>query len=140
MARDAPPEVEGLALSGGEPFEQAPAVRSLVRRVRRLRPTWSVFAWTGYTVGELMAAGGAKALLLREVDVLVDGPFVQGRARPGLLWRGSANQRVQALTLRGVELLARGPGAEIAVAEWHVGTTGTYVVTGFPPPETEVRP
>ena len=88
-----------LTISGGEPFEQAPALLALLRLLRR-RLDFDVLAYSGYTVEELRAMGGAPAELLDSIDILVDGPYVED-APNTLQWRGSDNQRVHALSSRG---------------------------------------
>ena len=52
-------------------------------------------AWTGCTLEALLRAERPDwAALLRALDVLVDGPFIQARRSLALAWRGSDNQRV----------------------------------------------
>lgn len=86
--------IGGVTITGGEPFEQAPAAAELARRCRALG--LGVWVYSGYTY-EQLAAGvpdPAAAELLDAADVLVDGPFVQGLKTLGLAWRGSSNQRL----------------------------------------------
>lgn len=93
------PAVQGLSLLGGEPFLNTGVCLRVVDRLRsehgRAKDVW---CWTGYTFEELLAEVAAgqrdKELLLRELDVLVDGRFEASRKDLGLAFRGSANQRV----------------------------------------------
>ncbi|MGL5947710.1 MAG: anaerobic ribonucleoside-triphosphate reductase-activating protein [Aeromonas sp.] len=87
----------GLSLSGGDPLHPAnlTAVLALVQRVRAECPGKDIWCWTGYQLHELTAAQRAVIAL---IDVLVDGKFEQAQADPGLVWRGSANQKVHDLT------------------------------------------
>ena len=89
---------EILSLLGGEPFEPAnqPAVLDLVRRVREALPGKDVWCYTGYLFEELAAGqvGEHSRDLLAELDVLVDGPFVEVQKDLKLRFRGSANQRI----------------------------------------------
>jgi anaerobic ribonucleoside-triphosphate reductase activating protein len=92
--------VDGLTLSGGEPMAQAGPLAEMVRAARRTRAV-SVVCFTGFTLAALRRhppAPGVEALL-SEVDVLVDGPYVESR-NDGRGLRGSANQRVHHLTGR----------------------------------------
>ena len=55
----------------------------------------NVWAYTGYTYKRLLAGEVPDALaLLEQVDVLVDGPFVEVEKSYAALFRGSANQRL----------------------------------------------
>ena len=98
--------VQGLTLLGGEPFLNTGVCLPLVQRVReRFGATKDVWCWSGYTFEQLLADGGGddgsrgesdgdKVALLRELDVLVDGPFDVARRDLTLAFRGSSNQRV----------------------------------------------
>lgn len=87
----APEHIAGLTLSGGDPL--FPANRSdiavLCARVRQRLPDKTIWLYTGYAWEEI-----EDLPLLDNVDVVVDGRFVQAQADPLLHWRGSANQRV----------------------------------------------
>jgi anaerobic ribonucleoside-triphosphate reductase activating protein len=91
---DANPLLSGVTLTGGEPFEQAAALLPLAREVRRRG--LSLWAYSGYLYEQLLAGQptAAAAELLRECDVLVDGPYIEAERSLGLKWRGSANQRL----------------------------------------------
>ena len=66
-----------------------------------------MLVFSGYTLGELRAAGApAWDVLLAETDLLADGRYEHGNPSP-LRFVGSANQRLHALTERGAAL-ARG--------------------------------
>ena len=86
--------VQGVTISGGEPFEQAAACAALARQVRELG--LDVWTYSGYRY-EQLAEGipdPAARDLLDQTDVLVDGPYVQARHSYDLAWRGSCNQRL----------------------------------------------
>jgi anaerobic ribonucleoside-triphosphate reductase activating protein len=91
--------VDGLTISGGEPFAQAAALSAVVRRVRAARDI-SVMSYTGYVLEHLRRHGDtAQHRLLESLDILVDGPYLANR-HAELRWRGSANQRLHYLTDR----------------------------------------
>jgi len=67
------PLLDGVTLSGGEPFEQAESLAVLARRVHELK--LNVMTYTGYTFEEI--CGNSKGnpgweSLLNETDILVD--------------------------------------------------------------------
>ena len=100
------PDIEGLTFSGGEPMEQAAALNELISILRKKRDL-SFFCFTGFLYEELLEHGTAdQKELLNQLDILVDGPFVQEQYA-NLLWRGSANQRVHFLTDRYSEWKTR---------------------------------
>ena len=98
---DANPLLDGITLTGGEPFEQPDACRILAdaAHARGL----NVWAYSGYTFEQLCAVP-EKRRLLEACDVLVDGPFLLAERSLDLRFRGSKNQRV----LKVSELLAGG--------------------------------
>ncbi len=85
------PLLSGVTLSGGEPFDQAPALYPLVERYRELGT--EIAAYSGYTFEELVADTD-KCKLLSLCDVLIDGEFVEAEKSLNLRFRGSKNQRI----------------------------------------------
>ena len=72
---------------------------SLLRRVRAVCPGKNVWCYTGYTLeadllGESRARCEVTDELLRLIDVLVDGEFVEAEKNISLAFRGSENQRI----------------------------------------------
>jgi anaerobic ribonucleoside-triphosphate reductase activating protein len=94
-----PSGIEGITLLGGEPFAQPAAAATLLRAVHERGLTTMVF--TGFTIEELNKTSEAStAALLRETDILVDGPYLRDLPEPRRRWIGSANQRVHFLSDR----------------------------------------
>ena len=85
------PLLDGLTLSGGEPFSQAEDCAKLARAAHDMG--LSVWCYTGWTLEQLQTMPEA-AVLLREIDVLVDGVYIDAQHSFDLKWRGSANQRI----------------------------------------------
>lgn len=91
--------VDGLTISGGEPFAQAPALVRLVTAVRERRDL-SVLCYSGHRLSWLRERGDAgQRELLSLLDVLIDGPY-SARLHADLRWRGSSNQQVHRLSSR----------------------------------------
>lgn len=87
------PLTDGLTLSGGEPFAQPEACLELAKIAHA--HGLNVWSYSGWTFEYLRDQGtAAQQALLRELDVLVDGPFVLEQRTLALPWRGSRNQRV----------------------------------------------
>ena len=85
------PLTDGLTLSGGEPFDQAEDCLTLALAAKE--SGLNVWSYSGYLFEQLLA-DSKKAALLKELDVLVDSPFVLAERSLALAWRGSRNQRV----------------------------------------------
>lgn len=82
----------GITLSGGEPFLQPVAALELAMfaHSRKL----NVWCYTGYTFEQIMEWEDNRKTLLKEIDVLVDGPFEKDKMSLDIPWRGSSNQRL----------------------------------------------
>ena len=101
LAALAPGFIDGLTLLGGEPMEpeNQPVLLELVQAVRKAYGAEKdIWCYTGCVLETDLLADNpyrcdATDALLREIDVLVDGPFVEGQKSLQLAFRGSANQR-----------------------------------------------
>jgi len=86
------PLLDGITLSGGEPFCQCEACIELARAAHDAG--LNVWAYSGYTYEELISGNKEWQNLLKEVDVLVDGPFILEKRTLECRFRGSSNQRL----------------------------------------------
>lgn len=84
--------LDGITLSGGEPFCQPEACAEIARGAHAAG--LNVWCYTGYTFEELLAGDDRWMELLRNVDVLVDGPFLLKQRSLDCHFRGSLNQRI----------------------------------------------
>lgn len=90
MAND--PLLDGITLSGGEPFLQPQPALALARFARQ--KGLSVWCYTGYTFEQINEWQDNRKTLLQNIDVLVDGPFKLEEKSLDVPWRGSRNQRL----------------------------------------------
>ena len=88
--------IDGITISGGEPFVQAASLAALLSRVKGMRPQLNVIVFTGFAIERLAEVENA-AELLPYIDLLIDGPYVE-TLNDGLGLRGSSNQRLHFLT------------------------------------------
>lgn len=97
--------VDGLSILGGDPLCQnidgLITLISLCKRVHQLGKTiwlWSGFMWE--QIFPIVAPDGLNTrrvyqqALIENVDVFIDGPFIQSQKDPSLVWKGSSNQRI----------------------------------------------
>ena len=126
-------EIDGISVTGGEPFGQTRALADLLAGVRR-RSSLSVLVFTGYTWKELARIAGANDCL-SYIDVLIAGRYVaKQRIGRGLL--GSANQRIHFLTQRyREEDLQRVPPGEILIDR-----QGRVTMSGVDVPQGSCEP
>ncbi len=86
------PLLDGITLSGGDPFMQPVPCLALAEGAHKL--DLNVWTYTGYTWEALWAENDPEKLaLLKETDVLVDGPFLLAERSLELKYKGSKNQR-----------------------------------------------
>jgi len=87
--------IEGITLSGGEPFEQAEAVLQLLNGVKAIRPELSFFIFSGYEQNFLAQSTNPNIKqIMAQIDILSSGPFISELYDESLLWRGSSNQEL----------------------------------------------
>ncbi len=87
----------GVSFLGGEPLSKLSDNRKTViafaKEVKEKFPTKDIAIWSGYTLEEIQADDTMKDIL-KYIDVLVDGPFVEELKNLSLPFRGSSNQRI----------------------------------------------
>ena len=96
-----PDFVTGLTLLGGEPFEpkNQGELLKLTDRVKKEMPSKTIWCYTGITYEKLKTDGEYCRTeftdrMLNNIDVLVDGKFVEEKKNIRLKFRGSENQRI----------------------------------------------
>lgn len=87
------PIIDGVTLSGGDPFYQAEACVELVKAIKNLRPELNIWAYTGFVWDEIIKDPD-RLELVKCCDVIVDGPFILEKRSLDVLFRGSTNQRL----------------------------------------------
>ena len=89
------PMLQGVTFSGGDPFERAEEFAYMAIKLKKTNK--NIWCFTGYTyeyiLEHLDERKGWKELL-SNIDVLVDGRFIEEKKQEGLKYRGSSNQRL----------------------------------------------
>ena len=94
-------EIEGVTISGGEPFLQAEALVAFLKKVK-VKKNIGVVIYTGYYLTQLEELAQTElsiSSVLSMTDILIDGPYVEDLNDDKSL-RGSSNQTVYFLTNR----------------------------------------
>lgn len=124
--------VEGVTISGGEPFLQAEELAHLCGALQNAG--LGAIVYTGFTLEELQAQNDpAVDAALSSIDLLIDGPFEQALAENALALRGSSNQRVLPLTQRYVPVLEEVYGTARHRVELQM-VDGKLAAVGVPTP------
>ena len=124
----ADPENEGVTFSGGEPFWQAPALAIVAYRVKAAG--LNTMSFSGFTLRELQGpdAPPGSQHLLDQLDILVDGPFVESLAvHDPTSPVSSRNQRVRVFD-PGLRDRIHWASDQIEV---HIFKDGSRLVTGY---------
>jgi anaerobic ribonucleoside-triphosphate reductase activating protein len=86
------PLCRGVTFSGGEPFSQAAGYAKLAKLLKQ--EGYEVASYSGFTFEELLNGTDDQKKLLSAIDILIDGPFLQGEKSLEIAFRGSKNQRI----------------------------------------------
>lgn len=95
-----PNYIDGLTILGGEPLEPGNQRELLpfVEAVRREFPDKTIWVYSGFTLEELVDRtgehGAVTETLLSQLDILVDGRFIEAKKDLRLKFCGSSNQRI----------------------------------------------
>lgn len=87
------PYISGLTISGGDPLssENKETVLNIIRTINLNCPSKSVWIYTGYT---LTISDLQSMFTTLNVDVVVDGPYIESERDISLPFCGSRNQRL----------------------------------------------
>lgn len=89
-------ERDGVTILGGEPFAQPEGLNALVKALRSENCP-HIVCYSGYTLEVLREKATYQPAIgeaLNEIDVLIDGAYVESLSSSARLWTGSGNQRV----------------------------------------------
>ena len=100
--------ISGITFSGGDPLHEnnLDNVLKLVQEIRISFPTKTIWLYTGYQMSEIVKQEQYEKVsgipnvwskrweIITNVNVLVDGEYIDSQRDITLRWRGSKNQRV----------------------------------------------
>ena len=92
--------IAGLSLLGGEPMElvNQQELQKLVKRVKEKFPNKTIWCYTGYDfendiMNDMYGKHDFTKNMLKYIDIMVDGQFIEDKKLVDLKFRGSTNQR-----------------------------------------------
>ena len=85
------PWIQGLSILGGDPMEpeNQETLLPVLKRIREELPQKDTWLYTGYLFESV-----SSSPMIRYLDVIVDGPFIEEEKDLSLRFRGSGNQRI----------------------------------------------
>ena len=111
--------IEGVTFVGGEPMLQAEGFAEIAEWCQQNNLT--VLSFTGYLYTELKVLNNRHIdKLLKNLDILVDGPFIQEQFDTDRDWVGSKNQKLYFLSDRyktGIEYEHKEHSMDVLVSE-----------------------
>jgi len=124
------PSIEGITISGGEPFLQSKALNTLLNLIKSKRD-FGVIIYTGYTIEQIKAKNSSDDIsLLENIDILIDGLY-EDSLNDGLSLRGSSNQNLHQFTKRYVDVFDNYYNKSIREVEIHMQDDSAMLV-GIP--------
>lgn len=87
--------ITGVTLSGGEPFEDynIDVLCALIDDIKAVRPGLNIWSYSGFKY-EILVKNDHKFKLLKRIDVLVDGLYIERLKDLNAKFKGSSNQRL----------------------------------------------
>jgi len=83
------PLIDGITLSGGDPMYSANELISFVQRIKTECKNKTIWLYTGFDFEQIK-----ENSILKYIDVLVDGQFIDKLKDRTLKFKGSSNQRI----------------------------------------------
>ena len=80
-----------VTLTGGDPLCSPEATETLTRAIKE--SGYGIWLYTGFTFEEIEANEKLKKAI-KNVDTIVEGPYMESLRDPDLPFRGSSNQRI----------------------------------------------
>lgn len=89
------PEIKGLSILGGEPLHNnnKEVVLKITNQFRKEFPTKDIWLWSGF-IFENAIQDPIKKQIFQNIDIFIDGQYIDELHNFKLKWKGSSNQRV----------------------------------------------
>lgn len=126
-------DIQGVTISGGEPFLQFEALEKLVSKIKS-GLGYDIMLYSGYRLPELISWLGEKQAesFFSKIDIFIDGEYIDERDH-GELYRGSDNQNIYFFTDKYAAFQERIYHAKNRDVEFAIERDGQIVLIGIPP-------
>lgn len=92
------PMLDGITISGGDPIYSAKELMSFLKKYKEVNPSHTIWLYTGFKYEDIK-----NNEILKYLDVLVDGEYIDELRDTTLAFRGSSNQRI--IKLKGGNII-----------------------------------
>lgn len=125
--------IQGITISGGEPFLQFPAVFKLVMMIKEYT-NLDIMLYSGYTYEEICCkfSNTIIQLFFDNIDIFVDGQYVD-ELNDNQLYRGSSNQKFYFFTNKYKAFREQIENASDRTIEFEVTENSDVFLVGIPP-------
>lgn len=125
--------LDGLTITGGEPFLQAENLFTLILQLKEINPKLNYIIYSGYSYNYLLNSKDKNIRnLLDSVDLLIDGNYDEN-LNDNIPLIGSSNQRVNIFTNSGFELAEYMQSLKIREIEFVITQENYFSIVGIPP-------
>jgi len=128
--------IDGITISGGEPFLQSECLIKLIDAVGDKRKDLDYIIYTGLKYDKLIL-NNINKMLIDKIDLLIDGEYIDNLNDETPLI-GSSNQGVYILTDTGYELAKYMKNKESREVEFLIKNNDIFMV-GVPPKDIEQK-
>lgn len=125
--------IQGITISGGEPFLQFKALRQLVERIVT-GTNLDIMLYSGFKLENLYEEFGHEEMesFLKYIDIFVDGEYIE-ELDNGSMYRGSDNQNIYMFTTKYKQYYDTICHAKNRDIEFEMTDGGNIYMTGIPP-------
>lgn len=83
------PLLDGITISGGDPIYSSKELIPFLKEYKKENPTHTIWLYTGFKYEDIK-----DNEILKLIDILVDGEYIEDLRDITLAFRGSSNQRI----------------------------------------------
>lgn len=92
--------MRNFSILGGDPLHKnnISTVLKILNKVKQTYPSITTYVWSGYLYEDLLNEYGKE--IFKDIDILIDGKFIEEQKDLTLRFRGSSNQRIINISIK----------------------------------------